>query len=1096
LGRNRAGDVCVRCALEHALERTAVTPGVAAARESAADSGNDASSQGGQETHSSGGFTSAATGGQKFGDYELLEEIARGGMGVVFKARQSSLDRLVAVKMLLFGPLASAAEVQRFRAEAAAAASLQHPNIVAVHEVGFRDGQHFIAMDYVAGRSLAELVRDGPLPAPRAAAYAKTIAEAIHCAHEHGVLHRDLKPSNVLMDASDQPKVMDFGLAKRLDKETELTLSGQVLGSPSYMPPEQAAADRGLVGKRSDIFSLGAILYHLLTGRAPFAAATVAETLQQVQHAEPVSPTVLNPHVPRDLKTICLKCLEKEPARRYQTAQELAEDLGRWLRKEPIQARPVSRPEKLWRWCRRKPLVASLSAAVMVALLAGFAGVLWQWTQSETNRALAQAAAYAAEMNLAHHAIQVNNLGRARELLDRHRPKAGQKDLRGWEWRYLWGRFTSDAVFRLCRLPESDSVISTALRPGTGWVALGGYRGSGVELWDLSTRRRLERFAQGEGDAHVAFSPDGSLLAFSTTGKKGALRVWDCSKRELIVEKPLDRRIAALAFSGDGQKLTTFQPNTSVTCWRASDLEPILSVPVSAAFNSGLGTPLAVTSDGRTAVGVNGRDGFVVLDLESGGERWRTNVHLGYSPAVAISSDGARLAAASVSPHASIQLWDLATGARLGRLEGHEAWISALRFWHDGRTLVSASADQTIRLWDLDRGQPTRTLRGHQHEIWTLDMSPDAATLVSGGKDGEVLVWDTAREPERRNAWTLAGRYWGWQFSPDGRAIHAVERATNAPAHRGWRWAKAGRAVHNVPGLEYHPGRLVRCQGAGFGRIEVVPEIELAGDFVFSPSGRWLATAATNGVARVWDLNQAALADEFPSGNTDFRPVAFSADETRLWLLQGDERRAVRSVLTEWNVRTGEPLRSVTGVRDRHLALHPDGWVFWVDDEGSFVFHDLRTGRTSQPAMSSGRLGLLLGYSSPSPAGDLLVLSHELGVLTVWETASLIRGAGARSLATLRGFLTGFGDSGFSPDGTRLASGGFAAEAIKLYETRGYRELLTLGGAGDRCHNLRFSADGRHLGALNEVGQIHLWHAPTSEEIEAETKAAQAASAE
>jgi serine/threonine protein kinase len=188
-----------------------------------------------------------------FGDYELLEEIARGGMGIVYKARQVNLDRVVAVKMLLFGPLAQPEFVQRFRTEAAAAASLQHPNIVAIHEVGFREGQHFFAMEYVAGRNLAEIVRDGPLLPKRAAGYVKTIAEAIQYAHERGVLHRDLKPSNVLIDENDQPKVMDFGLAKRLEKETELTLSGQVLGSPNYMPPEQAAAHRGLVGKRSDV---------------------------------------------------------------------------------------------------------------------------------------------------------------------------------------------------------------------------------------------------------------------------------------------------------------------------------------------------------------------------------------------------------------------------------------------------------------------------------------------------------------------------------------------------------------------------------------------------------------------------------------------------------------------------------------------------------------------------------------------------------------------------------------------------------------------------------------------------------------------------
>jgi serine/threonine protein kinase len=260
-----------------------------------------------------------------FGDYELLEGIARGGMGVVYKARHKSLNRIVAVKMILAGPLATRQFIQRFRAEAGAAAALQHPNIVAIHDVGVHEGQHFFSMDYVEGQNLAQLVGKQPLPSRKTAEYLQQIAEAIHYAHERGILHRDLKPSNVLIDAFDQPRVTDFGLAKRLHHDSELTLSGQVLGSPNYMPPEQAAAKRGLVGRRSDVYSLGAILYHLLTGRPPFVGETLTDTLQDVVNKEPVPPRLLNPSVPRDLDTLCLKCLEKEPARRYQTAQALAE---------------------------------------------------------------------------------------------------------------------------------------------------------------------------------------------------------------------------------------------------------------------------------------------------------------------------------------------------------------------------------------------------------------------------------------------------------------------------------------------------------------------------------------------------------------------------------------------------------------------------------------------------------------------------------------------------------------------------------------------------------------------------------------------------
>jgi len=323
-----------------------------------------------------------------FGDYELLEEIGHGGMGVVYKARQKSLDRIVALKLLLFGPHAPPESVKRFRAEAVATAALQHPNIVAIHEVGFCEGQHFIAMDYVEGPCLSGLIRGSPLPARRAAGYVKTIAEAIHYAHERGILHRDLKPANVMIDANDQPRVTDFGLAKRFMSESvgtrstashssadeirdavervlplshiedELTVSGQVLGSPNYMPPEQASGKRGTTSRRSDVYALGAILYHSLAGRPPFVGEGLADTVQQVLNAEPVSPRVLNPSVPADLETVCLKCLEKEPGKRYATAQELADELGRFLEGRAILARPIGPTGKVWRWGRRNPALA------------------------------------------------------------------------------------------------------------------------------------------------------------------------------------------------------------------------------------------------------------------------------------------------------------------------------------------------------------------------------------------------------------------------------------------------------------------------------------------------------------------------------------------------------------------------------------------------------------------------------------------------------------------------------------------------------------------------------------------------------------------
>lgn len=309
-----------------------------------------------------------------FGDYELIEEIARGGMGVVYRARQKNLGREVAIKLLLHGTLASEQDVDRFRAEAAAAASLKHPGIVSIHEVGECEGQHYFSMDLIAGRDLAAITRDGPLPARQAAEVVAPVADAVQHAHDQGVLHRDLKPSNVLMDMEGRPHVTDFGLARRFEDAVSLTQTGSVLGTPGYMAPEQAAGKASRIDARCDVYGLGAVLYHVLTGRAPFTGESATDILGQVVGQEPIAPALLNPSIPHDLETICLKCLSKEPGQRYADAKGVADDLGRFLRHEPILARPIGSLGRLTRWARRKPVVASLGAAVLLLLLAGAIG--------------------------------------------------------------------------------------------------------------------------------------------------------------------------------------------------------------------------------------------------------------------------------------------------------------------------------------------------------------------------------------------------------------------------------------------------------------------------------------------------------------------------------------------------------------------------------------------------------------------------------------------------------------------------------------------------------------------------------------------------
>src|SRR5580704_15227677 len=333
-----------------------------------------------------GNSTDATT--ARLDDYELLEELGRGGMGVVFKALQKSLNRLVAVKMMRTGEASNAEERKCFENEAQAVARLQHPNIVQIYEVGETNGRQFLSLEFVEGQSLARHLDGTPLPARHAASLVETLARAIHYAHEKQIIHRDLKPSNVLVAGRLDPcnlKVTDFGLAKRLDLSADTRTFG-TLGTPSYMAPEQVEVKIGPPDRRTDVYGLGAILYELLTGRPPFRAASPLQTLKQVAEAEPARPRLLNPAVPRDLETVCLKCLQKEPAHRYGSATALADDLARFVKGEPVQARPIGPGGRIVRWCRLNPVVASLTAVLVLALVGGISGIVRQWRQAELER--------------------------------------------------------------------------------------------------------------------------------------------------------------------------------------------------------------------------------------------------------------------------------------------------------------------------------------------------------------------------------------------------------------------------------------------------------------------------------------------------------------------------------------------------------------------------------------------------------------------------------------------------------------------------------------------------------------------------------------
>ncbi len=740
--------------------------------------------------------------GQKvsyIGNYELLEEVARGGMGVVYKARQTTLGRIVAVKMILTGRLANEQDVQRFQSEAQAAASLQHPNIVAIHEVGQHEGWHYFSMDYVEGRDLSAILRENLPTAKKAAHIIRQIAQAIHYAHLQGILHRDLKPSNILIDQHEQVRITDFGLAMRVEDDRGLTQTGQILGTPSYMPPEQAQCNRGLIGPTSDVYALGAVLYECLSGRPPFRADSVVQTLEQVIHTEAVSPRTLNASIPRDLETVCLKCLEKEPHRRYATAQLLADDLGRFVRGEPVLALPISRVARSRRWCRRNPTIAGLVVISALSLALGTAVSTYFAIQEaeQSQRAELKTAEALTEKQLA---LQ------AKSAAEKARSELAKAF---WELQVEQAHSSTLSVnvaeleARSVQLNESINSGSTKLRLGEEklfdtymQLSRSAWRADNIELanyylnecpqrlrdniWHDLKRKCYPNVLTLNGQRLAKFSADGKWLAAVA---KDAVKIWDVSTQESTQSFEVDARsAAAIAINHDGTLLACGQKD-QVIVWDVSQHVIVARLmghqaPLTDVAFSADQKYLATASVEWSSNMGNSGEG-IVWELPS----FKMVGSLPATRYVVFSPDGKWLATAQqkgIPLQVGITIWNTANfDSPAFTING----IYGKPCFHPTSKELAAPSGMYVDFWDIESQKVIRQFTGEVRPDH-IAYSPDGKRFAYSGETAgfadrphayRAITWNTiTRETERTLPWFTSNPA-DLAFSPDGKYLATAD---------------------------------------------------------------------------------------------------------------------------------------------------------------------------------------------------------------------------------------------------------------------------------------------------------------------------------